>query len=100
MRHDCGAAGVDAVVLQNETAGRAGHCGSGARRDPDYSGKLSRGIFPVDEEHPRLDAIATALVGAPDPRVALRELQGDYRRPGSAGKVPKVRVGKTGAGSG
>ncbi len=45
LQDDCGAAGFDAMVLQDATAGRAGDCGGGARRYTDHPGKLAGPVY-------------------------------------------------------
>src|SRR5216684_5203201 len=91
-QNDCGAAGLDAVVLQDEALGGACDCGGGARRDSDCAGESAPGIFQLDEEYPGLDAVAAALVGAPDSGVVLRRLQADQCGGGCAREMHEVRV--------
>src|SRR5229473_218508 len=85
---DCRAAGFDAMVLQNEAARGAGDCGGRAWRDTDRAGEPARGIFQLDEEHPRLDAIATTVVGTPDSGVVLQGEQAHHSGARSAGEAP------------
>src|SRR5258708_36645207 len=91
---DCRAAGFDAMVLHNEAARGAGDCGGRAWRDTDRAGEPARGIFQLDEEHPRLDAIATTVVGTPDSGVVLQGEQAHHSGARSAGEVRDVRVGE------
>src|SRR5260370_42439172 len=78
------------MVLKDEAAGRTRNRRRGARGHPDHPRKLARGVFPVDAEYPRLDAVAAALVGTPDSGVALRGLLRDYRLARGALEVPEV----------
>ena len=79
LRHDHRAARFDAMVRENEAAGRACDCCRGARRRRNRAGKSPHRIFRVDAQHSRLVHLAAALVGAPDSRVVLRRLQGNHR---------------------
>jgi len=45
----------------------------------DCAGKPAARIFQLDEEHPGLDALAAALVGASNSGVVLRGLQAGER---------------------
>src|SRR6266851_5180054 len=88
------------MVLQNETAGGAGNCRGGARRDSDRSGEPAPGIPELDAEYPRLDTLATALVGSPHSRMVLQGKQPHHGGAPGAGEVRRVRIGKPGTGSG
>ena len=68
------AAGLEAVVDEDEAAGRAGHQGGGGRQHHVRSGELVEDLFRVDVQHPRLVHLAAAVVGASDSGVALRRL--------------------------
>ena len=70
----------DAMVREDEAAGRARDRRRRARRDRDHSRESARRLFRVDAQHPRLVHLAAALVGTPDSRLALRRLQGNHRR--------------------
>src|SRR5207247_3192727 len=54
----------------------------------------------MDGENPRLVHLAAALVGAPDPGLALRDLFGDPRGQGGARRVPALRRAGSPAGPG
>jgi len=54
-----------------------------------------RGIFQLDEKHPRLDAIAATLVGTPDSSVVLQREQARHCGEGEAGEVRDVRVSES-----
>ena len=95
-----GAARVDAVVLQNEAAGRPGDCGGGARRDSHRAGQPAGRIFQLDAQYSRLDAVAATVVGPPDSGVVLRGIGARDGGARDAGEVRDVRIGKFEAGSG
>src|ERR1700687_5997774 len=88
------------MVLQNETAGGAGNCGGGARRDSDRSRKPAPGIYELDAEYPRLDAVAATVVGTPNPRMVLQREPAHHSGAPGAGEVREVRIGEPGTGSG
>src|SRR3984893_15453404 len=96
----CRAAGLDAVVLQDETTGGACDCGAGARRYSNCAGEPAAGIPQLDEKHPGLDAFTAALVGTQDSSVVLRELQASECGGGWSSKVHEVRIGQADAGPG
>ncbi len=79
LRHDHRAARIDAMVCENEAAGRTGDCRRGARRDRNCSRESPHRIFRVDAQHSRLVHFAATVVGTPDPGVVLRRLQGNHR---------------------
>ena len=85
LRHHHRAARLDAVVRENEAAGRACHRRRRARRRRNHAGKSPHRIFRVDAQHPRLVHFPATVVGTPDSRVVLRRLQGNHRRAPGAG---------------
>src|SRR4029077_5703805 len=95
-----GAAGFDAVVLQDEATGRAGDRGGGVRRYSNCAGEPAPGIFQLDEEYPGLDAVAAALGGTPHYGVVLRGLQAGARGRGGTVEMREMRIDKADAGSG
>ena len=64
----------DAVVHQDQAAGRPRHRSRGERRDHDRSGKLSPDLSELDEKHPRLVHLAPVVVGTSHSRVDVRRL--------------------------
>ena len=58
-----------AVVVLDEGAGRARHRGVEEQRDHRLPGFLASGDHTLAGEHPRLERLAPALVGAPHPRL-------------------------------
>src|SRR4029077_16039457 len=88
------------MVLQDETAGGTGDCGGGAGRNSDRAGKPARGIFQLDEEYSRLDALTATLVGTQDSGVVLQGEQASHRGARAAGKMRYVRAGESRAGPG
>ena len=69
-----GAAGLQAMVDEDEAAGRARDQGGGRRPHHLRSRQLVEDLFRVDVQHPRLVHLAPALVGPSHSRVVLRRL--------------------------
>ena len=94
------AAGLQAMVDEDEAAGRARHRGGGRRPHHVRARQLVEDLFRMDVQHPRLVHFAPALVGPSHSRVALRRLQGQSP---SRAKTPtacaRLRVGETRAGN-
>ena len=67
------AAGLHAVVREDQASGRKGHRGGGNRPHPVRPGQLDQDLLRVDVQHPRLVHLAPALVGPSHSRVALPE---------------------------
>ena len=84
------AAGLDAMVRQDEAAGREGHRGGGERAHRVRARRPCAGVLSVDEQHPRLVHFAPAVVGASHSGLALPRLQGDHR--GARDAQPFARI--------
>jgi len=56
-------------------------------------------VSQLDAQHPRLDPLAAALVGAPHSRVVLQGKPAHHGGARNSNKVPNVRVGQPGTGS-
>src|SRR5208283_3334549 len=92
-----GAAGLDAMVLQDETAGGAGDCGGGEWRNTNPPRELAGGLFSLDEEHPRVADFAATLVGTPDSCVALPRKWAHHRGERDASGLWNVWIEEPGA---
>ena len=84
------AAAFDAVVHQDQAAGRPRDGSGGERRDYHCSGKLQADLSELDAQHPRLVHLAPVVVGASHSGVAL-PVRRDYRGARGAGKMSEVR---------
>jgi valyl-tRNA synthetase len=71
LRHGCRAASVGTVVCEDCAAGQEGDCCGGVGRDHDHSRELQADLFELDVQHPRLDDLTAAVVGAPHSGLAL-----------------------------
>ena len=69
------AAGFDAVVREDEAAGREGHRGGGIAAHRVHPGELDQDLLRVDVQHPRLVHLAAVVVGTSHSGVALRGLR-------------------------
>src|SRR5271168_824912 len=97
MQNDSGTAGLDTMVLQDETAGGTGDCGGGARRNTHHSGKLAGRLFSLDEEHPRVADFAAAMVGPQDSCVALPGVRSHHGRERDTCGVRNLWIKESGA---
>src|SRR2546425_10312742 len=61
------------MVREDEAAGRARDAGVRRGRVPYRAGALERDVRELDEQHPGLEHLAAAVVGAPDSGLHLRE---------------------------
>src|SRR5439155_26359553 len=98
-QHHSRAAGFDAMVLHDETAGGTSNCRRGAWGDSDRSGEPTPGVSELDAQYPRLDALAATVVGAPHSRMVLQGEQAHHSRTGNSGEVRDLQVGESRAGS-
>ena len=86
-----GASAQRSVVREDETAGGAGARGISLGGDPARTRALGRDVSELDGEHPRLEHLATAVVGPPHPRVHLRRVRLPVGGPRGCDDLPQVR---------
>ncbi len=91
------AAAFDAVVHQDQAAGRARDRGRGKRRDHHRSRELQDDLSELDAQHSRLVHLAAVVVGTPHSGVAL-QVRRNYCRPRGAGEMYEMRRFGTEAG--
>src|SRR5690606_16586901 len=100
LQHRRRADDLDAMVREDGTA-RAPRARSGAGRAHAHRARgVGEDLRALAHEHPGLVRVAPALVGPPDPRVPLRELQRDPGEPRSAEILLEMRLGSAAPGPG
>ena len=72
LRNRRRAAAVDAVVHQDQAAGRSARSKSWRTARSRFSGELQADLFELDEQHPRLVHLAAVVVGTSHSGVALQ----------------------------
>src|SRR2546427_1206159 len=91
LRHRGGAAAQRPVVREDAAARRARARRLPQRRDPARPGALGRDLRALDGEHPGLEHLAPALVGAPHSGVQLHDMPASVGRPRGPDPLPQVR---------
>ena len=78
---------LDPVVRKNAAPRRASPRGRARGEDEDHSRRVDQDLRPLSKQHPRLVYLASTLVGAPRPRVLLRQLRAHHRLARRAGRA-------------
>src|SRR5207248_3672248 len=79
------------MVREDAAARRAGARGLSGGAVPDRAGALARDVRALDGEHPRLEHLAPAVVGAPHSGVPVHAVRPPVGRPEGPGALPQVR---------